>query len=76
MEKFSSRKVKIEVREREKDEKQLGIVIIIKRDKKRVIYRTIPTSSDELWQATNEVRLILGKLSHSARSWFNKVISR
>lgn len=72
MKKFSSRKVKIEISEREK---QLGIVIIIKRDKKRIIYRSIPTSSDELWQATNEVRLILGKLSHSARSWFNKIIS-
>lgn len=72
MKKFSSRRVKIEIREREK---QLGIVIIIKRDKKRVIYRSISTSSDELWQATNEVRLILGKLSHSAKSWFNKIIS-
>lgn len=72
MKKFSSRRVKIEIREREK---QLGIVIIIKRDKKRIIYRSISTSSDELWQATNEVRLILGKLSHSAKSWFNKIIS-
>ena len=74
IEKFSSRKVKIEIITN-KDE--LGIRFIIKRRRRdKILYNFFVINSDELWQSVNDINRLLGKISHSARSWFNNTLNK
>ena len=73
IEKFSSRKVKIEIIT---NEDELGIRFIIKRRKDKILYNFFVINSDELWQSINDISSLLGKISHSARSWFNNTLNK
>ena len=72
---FSTRKIKILIKDCYFEDLERNGVLIIVWDKHGLLFRSTSISSDELWQDTEDVIKILSKYPQAKR-WFKKEMSR